>query len=128
MQSLIPFLIIFYLVLLGIELTIPDHWENFVKFCLKLKYVRAVGLLPLSLSLTVLYSVYKYSFKFTWLLLILSFIYFCFGTTLLINPKVIISFYEDYYFKRTDEEKKRMLKSDIIIMTTILSLLFIALL
>lgn len=128
MQSLIPFLIIFYLVLLGIELTIPEQWASFVQVCLKLKYVRYLGLLPLSLCFVVLYSVYNYNFSVSWLLLILSFIYFCFGTTLLINPKVIVSFYEDYYFKRTEEEKKRMLRSDIAIMTTILVLLFIALL
>lgn len=128
MQSLIPFLIIFYLFILGIELTIPEHWESFVKICLKLKYVRYLGLLPLSLSFVVLYSVYKYNFNVSWLLLILSFIYFCFGSTLLLNPKVIISFYEDYYFKRTEEERKRMLRSDIAIMTTILALLFVALL
>ncbi|MEW6087008.1 MAG: hypothetical protein AB1498_01740 [bacterium] len=128
MQSIIPFLIIFYLIVVGIELTVPEEWEKFVKFCLRMKYVRFLGLLPLSLSFTVIYSVYKYSFKVTWLLIILSFIYFSFGSTLLLNPKIIVSFYEDYYFKRTEEEKKRMLKSDIVIMTTILALLFIAML
>jgi hypothetical protein len=113
---------------LGIELTIPEKWAEFVKFCLQLQYARYLGFLPLSLSFIVLYSVHRYTFKVAWLLYILSLIYFCFGTTLLINPKVIVSFYNDYFFKRTEEEKKRMLKSDVVIMTTILALLFFALL
>ena len=128
MQGLIPFLIIFYLILLGVELTIPEHWEKFVKYCIHIKNVRYLGMLPLSLGFIVLYSVYKYSFTVTWLLYILSLIYLSFGAMLLLNPQAIVAFYEDYYFKRTDEEKKRVLKSDIIIMTVILSLLFIALL
>ena len=128
MQSLIPILIIFYLVVVGIELTVLEKWEKFVQFCLKLKYVNFLGLLPISLGFFILFSVYRFNFKVTWLLYILSLIYLSFGVTLLLRPKIIVSFYDDYYFKRTEEEKKRVLKSDLIIMTLILSILFIALL
>ena len=127
MQSLILFLIIFYLILVGVELTIPEQYEKIVKYCLHLKYVRYMGLMPILLGLLVIFSIYKYTFKITWLLYILSFIYFSFGIILLLKPKAIVSFYEDNYFKCTEKEKKLMLRSDLIIMIAILSLLIFAL-